>query len=141
MESQNAHGAEKCPIATNNAFFAVSDFLQKIIWKILQRGRKQEKNMKKEDLVIMTGSEEEADFLVTLLLDSVKLPFVLSVVHGKIKDVENSLDLLKEEGIVYWANGGYSINWAPDNNKDKCYDAQGLLCDLSRLKGLISVKL
>lgn len=71
--------------------------------------------MTKQELIQMTGSEEQATYAMEILLKNCKESFVKMAIQAELKRIEDEIKALKEEGIIYEANHSYSVNWeAPE---------------------------
>ena len=71
--------------------------------------------MTKQELIQMTGSEEQATYAMEILLKNCKKSFVKLAIQAELKRIEDEIKALKEEGIIYEANHSYSVNWeAPE---------------------------
>lgn len=119
--------------------------------------------MTREELVAMVGNEEQADFALTLLLKSVKRPFIESVIRQELLEINSAIDEYRAEGIIYRCNGSDHVAWgkeyepykrenvtafdAPDNIVEegkalrrKCDKADILLYRRNRVRSLLAVR-
>lgn len=105
--------------------------------------------MTKQELIKMTGNEEQANFAMLVIMESMDGKTVRKIFQDKIRNIDAQLDQLKEEGYVYEANGSYEVNWiAPSDNEDvspdvhekKQMEAQGLIYDRNRTVSLLAVR-
>ena len=119
--------------------------------------------MTKQELIQMTGSEEQAAYAMEILLKNCKEAFVKMAIQAEMKRIEEEIRALKEEGIIYEANHSYSVDWgapervfgnepgaywsATDEQKaeaerleERCRDAETLLYTRNRTVDLIAVR-
>ena len=94
--------------------------------------------MKKQELIEMTGSEEQANYAVQIILEQLKPEFVRQCVKAELAGVEVKIKTLKEKDVIYTSNGTECINWKADS--DECYEANGLLYQRNRLTSLIAIR-
>ncbi len=119
--------------------------------------------MTKQELIQMTGSEEQAAYAMEILLKNCKEAFVKMAIQAELKRIEDEIKALKEEGIIYAANHSYSVDWgAParvfgnepgaywsateeqkaeaERLEERCRDAEALLYTRNRTVDLIAVR-
>ena len=119
--------------------------------------------MTKQELIQMTGSEEQAAYAMEILLKNCKEAFVKMAIQVELKRIEDEIKALKEEGIIYEANHSYCVDWgaperifgnepgaywsATDEQKaeaerleERCRDAETLLYTRNRTVDLIAVR-
>ena len=119
--------------------------------------------MTKQELIKMTGSEEQAVYAMEILLKNCKKPFVEMAIRAELKEIENQIKAFEEEGILYKCNSTYHVDWgaphrvfgdepgsywhATDEQKaeaeaieKRCYEANALLYTRNRTISLIAVK-
>lgn len=94
--------------------------------------------MTKQELIEMTGSEEQANYTVQIILKQLKPEFVRQCVKAELAGVEAKVKTLKEKDVIYTSNGTERINWKAD--RDGCYEADRLLYQRNRLKSLIAIR-
>ena len=119
--------------------------------------------MTRQELIEMTGSEEQATFAMNILLNQCKQDFVRMAIKAELKAIEAEIEEYKQEGIIYEANHSYSVDWgAPERVygnepgaywhateeqkaeaeriEKKCSDATALLYRRNRTIDLIAIK-
>ncbi len=96
--------------------------------------------MTKKELVEMVGTEEQADYAMEIILSQVKKDFVKRAIEGKISEVENRMNELEVEDIIYTANGFKKVNWNPNKDSNKQYEANSLIYTLNRLTSMLAVR-
>lgn len=113
--------------------------------------------MEKSELIQMTGSEEQANYAMKILLKQVKPEFVHSVIKAELAEIEAEIKALEAEGYVVMVNGSYSANWgkamaldgwnlspeqeaAFDAAWNKCSKVEALLYRRNRTISLIAVR-
>ena len=74
--------------------------------------------MTKQELVEMTGSEEQANFALRLLLKSVQPGFVLKAVEMELDEIDSKIASMEAEGYIVTTNGHKHVNWG--KAKDLC---------------------
>ena len=67
--------------------------------------------MTREELVKMTGSEEQADYALSILLKHIKPAFIRSAIHAELQSIETEIQELRDKGIVYSCNGYDHVSW------------------------------
>ena len=110
--------------------------------------------MTKQELIERLRQEHEADYVMELLLKSVKWDFVRMCIKQELDSVEEEIKKLKAEGWIWEANGTYHVNWskaddingwnlteeqqkAYDEARKKCSEVHWLLCSYNRLTSLL----
>ena len=119
--------------------------------------------MTKQELIKMTGNEEQADYAMEILLRNCKEPFVKMAIKAELNKIDSQIDAFKQDGIIYEANHSYSVDWgapervfgnepgaywhATDEQKaeaerleERCSEAEALLYTRNRTVDLIAVK-
>ena len=119
--------------------------------------------MTKQELIKMTGSEEQADFAMEILLRNCKKAFVRMAIQAELNEIEKEVKAFEADGILIKSNGSYSVNWgaayrvygdepgaawhATKEQKDeseaiekRCYDANALLYRRNRTISLLAVR-
>ena len=119
--------------------------------------------MAKQELIKMTGSEEQADYAMEILLRNCKKAFVEMAIRAELNEIEREVKAFKEEGILYKCNSSYHVNWgvaykvfgdepgaaghATEEQKaeseaieNRCRDASALLYRRNRTIALIAVR-
>lgn len=71
--------------------------------------------MTKQELIKMTGSEEQAAYAMEILLRNCKKDFVTMAIRAELNKIDSQIEAFKQEGIIYEANHSYSVDWdAPE---------------------------
>lgn len=71
--------------------------------------------MTKQELIKMTGSEEQAAYAMEILLRNCKKDFVRMAIHAELNKIDSQIEAFKQEGIIYEVNHSYSVDWgAPE---------------------------
>ena len=119
--------------------------------------------MTKQELIKMTGSEEQADFAMEILLKNCKKAFVRMAIKAELNEIDNQIKAFEAEGILVKCNSSYSVNWAEaykpfgdepgsywhatDEQKaeseaieKRCRDASALLYRRNRTTSLLAVR-
>ena len=113
--------------------------------------------MTKAELIKMTGSEEQANYALELLLKSVKPAMIRSAVRAELDRIQEEIEALKAEGIICYYNQTYHVNWgsadrlngwdlteeqqaAYDAAWRKCAAADALLYKRNRTESLIAYR-
>ena len=119
--------------------------------------------MAKQELIKMTGSEEQADYAMEILLKNCKKAFVEMAIRAELNEIEKEIKAFEEEGILYKCNSSYHVNWgaaykvfgdepgaawhATEEQKaeseaieNRCRDASALLYRRNRTIALIAVR-
>ena len=71
--------------------------------------------MTKQELIKMTGSEEQAAYAMEILLKNCKKAFVEMAIRAKLGEIEREVKAFEEEGILYKCNGSYHVSWCAVN--------------------------
>ncbi len=96
--------------------------------------------MTKEELIKMVGTEEQADYAIEIILSQVKKDFIKSAIKAKIAEVESRMNELETEDIIYTNNGTKYVNWNPNKDSDKQYEADSLIYTKNRLMSMLAVR-
>ena len=119
--------------------------------------------MTKQELIEMTGSEEQAAYAMEILLKNCKKEFVRMAIQAELKKIENQVKAFEAEGILYKCNGTYHVDWgaphrvfgdkpgaywhATDKQKaeseaieKRCYEANALLYTRNRTTSLLAAR-
>ena len=119
--------------------------------------------MTKQELIKMTGSEEQADFAMEILLKNCKKPFVRMAIQVELDEIEREAKDFEKEGVLVMRNGSYSVNWGAPRNvfgdepgaawhatdeqqarseaiEKRCYAADALLYRRNRTVSLLAVR-
>ena len=119
--------------------------------------------MTKQELIKMTGSEEQADFAMEILLKNCKKAFVRMAIQAELNEIEREVKAFEQEGILVKCNSSYHVNWAAphrvfgdepgaawhatkeqqaeaDAIEKRCYEANALLYRRNRTIALIAVR-
>ena len=67
--------------------------------------------MTKQELIKMTGSEEQADFAMEILLKNCKKAFVRMAIQAELNEIEWEVKAFEQEGILVKCNSSYHVNW------------------------------
>ena len=67
--------------------------------------------MTKQELIEMTGSEEQAAYAMEILLKNCKAPFVKMAIQAELKAIDEEIEALRKDGILYEVNHSFSVNW------------------------------
>ena len=67
--------------------------------------------MTKQELIKMTGSEEQADFAMEILLRYCKKAFVRMAIQAELNEIEREVKAFEEEGILHNCNSSYHVDW------------------------------
>lgn len=113
--------------------------------------------MTKSELVTMTGSEEQANYALEILLSQVKADFVRMAVNAELKSINAQIKEFQTAGYLVYCNGIYSVNWGKVHKLDgwhlteeqeaerdkayaKCQAADSLLYRRNRTLSLIATR-
>ena len=113
--------------------------------------------MTRKELTTMTGSVEQTDFAIEILLKHVKRDFVCSVIRAEAAEINEQLNALEAEGWVWRANGFRNASWskaeklngwdltpeqeaAYDEAYRKCSEVEALLYQYNRVTSLLAVR-
>lgn len=93
--------------------------------------------MTRKELTALTGSVDQTDLAIELLLKHTKPALIRSAIRAEKVDLEAELTLLVAAGYVVNVNHSYSVNWArPEElngwnltpEQEAAYDAAYLKC-------------
>lgn len=99
--------------------------------------------MTRKELTAMTGTVEQTDFAIELLLKHVQPDFIRSVVKAEAAEIEAELKELETQGWARRIRGSWSADWAKaeklngwnlTEEQEAAYDAAWMAC--SRVEGL-----
>lgn len=113
--------------------------------------------MTMNELIQMTGSEEQANYALQILLGSVKPAMIRSAVRAELDRIQAEIDAMKAEGVIYSCNGYEHVSWnyadklngwdlteeqqaAYDAARKKCAEADALLYRRNRTVSLIACR-
>lgn len=113
--------------------------------------------MTRNELTAMTGSTEQTDFAIELLLKHIQPDFIRSVVKAEAAEIEAELKELEAQGYALQRNGGWHANWgkaeelngwnltpeqeaAYDAASDACGTVEALTYRLNRVTSLTAVR-
>ena len=119
--------------------------------------------MTRQELIEMTGSEEQAAYAMEILLKNCKKEFVRMAIQAELSQIEKKIKAFEAEGILYKCNSIYHVNWgaaykvfgdepgaawhATDKQKaeseaieKRCYEANALLYTRNRTISLIAIR-
>ena len=71
--------------------------------------------MTKQELIKMTGNEEQADYAMEILLKNCKKAFVEMAIRAELNEIEREIKAFEEEGILVKCNSSYHVNWGAAN--------------------------
>lgn len=102
--------------------------------------------MTKEELIKKTGSEEQADFAMEIILKSLQPAFVQKAIFAEIDRLNREISEMEKEGYIYTNNGSKHVNWGKpqedftmrDEAYKKCQECNALLYKLNRTVDLIA---
>ena len=94
--------------------------------------------MTREELVEMTGSEEQANYAIGIILKQLKPQFISNCINAELSDINAKISKLKSNDIIYTANGSEHVNWGAKS--EDCYTAEGLLYTRNRMKSLVAAR-
>ena len=109
--------------------------------------------MTREELIAKYGSEDQANFVIAILLKNVKPAFIKSAINTELSEVEGKIAEYKTDGFIYTANGHEHVSWGKseelkgwDNTEEekklyiearkRCNEASDLLYRRNRLISL-----
>ena len=113
--------------------------------------------MTRKELTAMTGTVEQTDFAIELLLKHVKPDFIRGVVRAEAAEIEAELKALEAQGWAIRVRNSWSANWAAaeklngwnlTEEQEAAYDAaweacskvEGLTYRLNRVTSLTAVR-
>ena len=119
--------------------------------------------MTKQELIKMTGNEEQADYAMEILLKNCKKAFVEMAIRAELNEIEREIKAFEEEGILSNYNSSWHVNWCAVNRvygdepgaawhateeqkaeseaiENRCRDASALLYRRNRTIALIAVR-
>ena len=119
--------------------------------------------MTKQELIKMTGSEEQADYAMEILLRNCKKAFVRMAIQAELNEIEKEVKAFEQKGILVKCNSSYHVNWGvaykvfgdepgaawhatakqqaeADAIEKRCYEANALLYRRNRTIALIAVR-
>lgn len=113
--------------------------------------------MTRKELTAMTGTVEQTDFAIELLLKHIKPDFICSVVKAEAAEIEAELKELEAQGWARRIRGSWSAEWAKaaklngynltEEQEDaynaawfKCSDVEKLAYQLNRVVSLTAVR-
>lgn len=96
--------------------------------------------MTKAELIEMVGTEEQADYVMEIILSQVKKDFVKSTIKSKLADTENKIKELETEGFIYTNNGTKKVDWNPNKDREKQNESNSLIYIRNRLISMLAVR-
>ena len=96
--------------------------------------------MTKAELIEMVGTEEQADYVMEIILGQVKKDFVKSVIKSKLADTESKMTELETEGFIYTNNGTKKVDWNPNKDREKQEKANSLIYIRNRLTSMLAYR-
>ena len=67
--------------------------------------------MTMQELIKMTGNEEQATFAIDILLNQIQPDFVKMAIRTELKVIESQITNAEKEGLIVKTNGIYAVNW------------------------------
>lgn len=105
---------------------------------------KGKKKMTKQELIEMTGSEEQATFAMEIILKNCKKEFAQMAIKGEVEEINEQIKAFKGDGYIVESNGMEVVNWVHFNDDgmtdEKCFEADGLLYRKNRLIDILAVR-
>ena len=119
--------------------------------------------MTKQELIKMTGNEEQAEYAMEILLKNCKKDFVRMAIKAELAEINKQINAFKEDEIIVSRNGFDKVNWgaadkpfgnepgaawnATDEQKaeseaieSRCYEANSLLYKRNRTESLLAAR-
>ena len=119
--------------------------------------------MTKQELIEMTGSEEQAAYAMEVLLKNCKKEFVRMAIQAELSQIEKEVKAFETEGILYKCNSTYHVDWGAPHRvfgdepgaywhatekqkaeseaiEKRCYEANALLYTRNRTISLLAVR-
>lgn len=119
--------------------------------------------MTKQELIEKTGSDEQAEYAISILLKNCKEPFLRMAINAELDEINEQIEALKNDGIIVSANQTDRVNWgaadAPFGNEPgafwhatkeqkeqseaieaRCNEAAALLYRRNRTTSLLAVR-
>ena len=96
--------------------------------------------MTKAELIEMVGTEEQAGYVMEIILQQVEKDFVKNAIKSKLAETENKIKELEAEEIIYNSNGTKKVNWNPNKDSDKQYEASSLIHIKNRLTSMLAYR-
>ena len=109
--------------------------------------------MTMNELIKMTGSEEQANYALRILLKNVKPAMIRSVIRAELDSIQDEIDTMVNDGIIYYCNGSAHVNWgycehltdgqevAYNVARAKCAEADALIYKKNRTESLLAVRM
>ena len=66
--------------------------------------------MTRQEILKMTGNEEQATFAIDILLNQIQPDFVKMAIRAEIKAVEAQIANAEKDGLIVKTNGIYAVN-------------------------------
>lgn len=76
------------------------------------QGKREEKTMTRQDLIKMTGSKEQAEYALDILLKGIKEPFMRMAIEAELARIEDEMKAYEEQGLIYRLNGTEHVDAA-----------------------------
>lgn len=67
--------------------------------------------MTKQELIEKTGSEEQAEYAISILLKNCKKDFIEMAIKAELAEINEQIEALKNDGIIVSANKTDRVNW------------------------------
>lgn len=113
--------------------------------------------MTREELTEMTGSAEQADFAIQILLKQVQPDFIRYAARAEAAEINSELKDLERSGWIYNNNGTRHVNWFKAQKLNgfnmtkeqedaymeawcKCCNAGALIIRYNRVMSLLAVR-
>lgn len=67
--------------------------------------------MTKQELIEMTGSDDQAEYAMSILLKNCKKAFVEMAINAELAEIKQQVETFKQDGIIVSTNGYDHVNW------------------------------
>lgn len=111
--------------------------------------------MTKKELVKLVGNEEQAEYVMELVLKNLRPGFIRSTVQIELDAINREIQQMKEAGFIYTCNGSDHVNWgkaeelngwnlseeqqaAYDAARNRCSECSSLLYRKNRVTSLLA---
>ena len=109
--------------------------------------------MTKQELIKMTGSEEQANYTLEIILKNVQPNFIRKVVEMELDEIDSKIASMEAEEYIVTTNGHKHVDWRKAENlngwnlteeqqakydeaKKKCIACNNLLYERNRIKDI-----
>lgn len=113
--------------------------------------------MTRKELTAMTGTVEQTDYAIEILLKHVKPAFIRSVIQAEAAEIDEQLNALEAQGWVWRANGFRNASWSKAENLNgwdltpeqqaaydeayrKCSQVEALLYRYNRVTSMLAAR-